>query len=71
MQLKAICEKFITETSFSLIIPLKDFLSKCDVIFKLAEKDRLDPANLLHQQPFAKPGSKYFVYILCIYCFFS
>ena len=56
MQLKTVCEKFIAETSTSLTAPLKDFLTKCNVIFQLAEKDRLDPANILHQQPFAKAG---------------
>ena len=51
VQLKAVCERFIAEMSTSLTAPLKDLLAKCDVIFKLAEKDRLDPANILHQQP--------------------
>ena len=56
VQLKAVCEKFISEASFSLTAPIRDHLAKCDVIFQLAEKDRLDPANTLHQQPFAKAG---------------
>lgn len=56
VQLKAVCEKFIADMSSSLTAPLKDLLAKCDVIFKLAEKDRLDPASILHQQPFAKAG---------------
>ena len=56
VQLKAVCERFIAEMSYTLITPLKDFLAKCDVIFQLAEKDRLDPVNILHQQPFAQPG---------------
>jgi hypothetical protein len=53
-QLKSVCERFIADMSSSLTAPLKDLLAKCDVIFQLAEKDRLDPANSLHQQPFAK-----------------
>ena len=56
VQLKSVCERFIADMSVSLTAPLKDLLAKCDVIFQLAEKDRLDPANTLHQQPFAKPG---------------
>lgn len=57
VQLKAVCEKFIADMSTSLTALLKDLLAKCDVIFQLAEKDRLDPANILHQQPFAKAGA--------------
>ena len=56
VQLKAVCEKFISDMSSTLTTPVKDFLAKCDVIFQLAEKDHLDPANILHQQPFAKAG---------------
>lgn len=56
VQLKAVCEKFISDMSSTLTAPAKDFLAKCDVIFQLAEKDHLDPANILHQQPFAKAG---------------
>ena len=53
--------------STSLTAPLKDLLAKCDVIFKLAEKDRLDPANILHQQPFAKAGLYVYIsaFLLC------
>ena len=64
VQLKAVCEKFIAEMSASLMAPLKDLLSKCDVIFQLAEKDHLDPASILHQQPFAKAGN--FHHSFCI-----
>ena len=57
--------------SATLTSPVRDFLAKCDVIFQLADKDRLDPANTLHQQPFAKAGVyifyiiMYMQYILC------
>ncbi|CAI8054354.1 Conserved oligomeric Golgi complex subunit 3 [Geodia barretti] len=54
VQLKAVCERFISDMTSGLTVPLKDFLAKCDVIFQLAEKDRLDPASTLLQQPFAK-----------------
>ena len=57
MQLKGVCEKFIGDISSSLTAPLKDLLAKWDVIFQLAEKDRLDPASILHQQPFARAGA--------------
>ena len=63
VQLKAVCERFISESSATLTAPLRDLLAKCDVIFQLAEKDRLDPANTLHQQPFAKAGV--FLYSRC------
>ena len=58
VQLKAVCERFISDMTSGLTVPLKDFLAKCDVIFQLAEKDRLDPASTLLQQPFAKAGNK-------------
>ena len=57
VQLKLVCEKFISDISASLTAPLKSLLSKCDVIFQLAEKDNLDPSNILHQQPFARAGT--------------
>jgi hypothetical protein len=56
LQLKGVCEKFISDSSSSLLKPLKELLARFDVIFQLASKDSQDPAKLLHHQPFAKPG---------------
>ena len=56
LQLKRICEQFISEVSTALTRPLKALLSKYDVIFQLAEKEEHDPATVLHRQPFAAAG---------------
>jgi hypothetical protein len=63
VQLKAVCEKFIAEMSSLLIAPVRHFLSKCEVIFQVAEKDGLDPANILHQQPFAEADAMHKVVV--------
>ena len=56
LQLKRMCEQFISDATNSLTQPLKSLLSKYDVIFQLAEKDSHDPATMLHHQPFAGAG---------------
>ena len=56
MQLKKVCEKFISESSSSLVEPVKTLLSRFDVILQLASKDGQDASALLHRQPFAAAG---------------
>ena len=56
MQLKRVCEQFISQVSSSLSQPLRALLSRYDVIFELAEKDGHDVGTLLHHQPFASAG---------------
>ncbi len=56
MQLKGVCEKFISQVSASLCQPLRALLSRYDVIFELAEKDHHEVGTLLHRQPFASAG---------------
>ena len=53
--------------SSSLTAPLKDLLTKCDVIFQLAEKDHLDPAHILHQQPFAHAGAVQNIHVQTVF----
>lgn len=55
-QLKLICEKFISDVTASLSDPLKALLSKIDVIFEMAAKDKLNANTLLQQQPFTAAG---------------
>ena len=59
MQLKKSCERFISDTCSLLADPLKSLLSRLQVIFQLAVKDKLDPKTLLHRQPFASAGKIY------------
>ncbi|CAB3989375.1 conserved oligomeric Golgi complex subunit 3-like [Paramuricea clavata] len=54
-ELKVVCEQFIESISNSLIAPVKDFLSKTNVIQKLAEEEGKDVKSLLKHQHFAKP----------------
>lgn len=56
MHLKRECEQFISSVSASLLHPLATLLSKFDVIAQIAEKEKQDPATLVHRQPFASAG---------------
>ncbi len=57
-QLKLVCENFITDTTDSIVDPLKTLLAKFDVLVSLASKDDLDLTTLIQQQPFAEAGNQ-------------
>ncbi|XP_065889132.1 conserved oligomeric Golgi complex subunit 3-like [Dysidea avara] len=55
-QLKKTCELFISHVSSELIAPIKDFLSKVEVVLEVAVKSGTAANVLIKQQPFAEPA---------------